>query len=130
MSWEPEAIEGVEAEEGEQAGGQPGFAFDSSGLRITAEDMSTPSADEPLKAAFGVCNIGEGGGEGTVYIYADDQYVTEWSIPWLEPNQCTAPDGDGYVHDLGSYPEGEHVFKVVADPPGPWSSELTDTISL
>jgi hypothetical protein len=69
-------------------------------------------------------------GEGTVYIYADDQYVAEWPIPWLEPGQCAAPDGDGYVWGIGSYGSGEHVFKVVADPAGPYSSELTDTINL
>jgi len=123
-------IEGVEAEEEEQPAAQPGFAFDSNGIRVDAEDSPVAGADEPLKVAFGVCNIGEGGGEGTVYIYVDDQYVTEWSTGWLEPGQCTAPDGDGYVHDIGSYPAGDHVFKAVADPPGPYSSEATNTVGL
>ena len=58
-------IEGVEAEEEEQPAAQPGFAFDSNGIRVDAEDSPVAGADEPLKVAFGVCNIGGGGGYQT-----------------------------------------------------------------
>jgi hypothetical protein len=105
--------------DGGQAG-QATFDFDGTGLRIDPEASPVPSAGEPLKAAFAICNSGTAGGTAVVTITVDgsDAGIT-WESPWLEPGQCTAPDGDGYVHGIAGQSEGSHTFEAVADPAGP-----------
>lgn len=113
------------------AEGSPSFDFDSSGLRIDAETSPVPSAGEALKAAFGVCNMGTAGGQCHVTLTIDgaDAGVT-WDSPWLEPGQCAAPDGDGYVHGLPAQGEGSHTFESSASPPGPFGGTATNKIDI
>lgn len=98
----------------------PGFDFTADGVRIDAEDSPVPSAGEPLKAAFTVCNFGTEAGSAHVTIEVDgEDSGVEWDSPVLEPGECASPDGDGYVHGIGAQTEGSHDFEAVADPPGP-----------
>jgi hypothetical protein len=99
--------------------GTAGFDFQTGGLRIDAENSPVPTAKEALKAGFGVCNTGTAAGSCTVTIYIDNQDSgVYWTSPQLEPGQCAAPDGDGYVHGLPAQSEGDHTFEAVANPAG------------
>lgn len=121
----------TETFDGGQAG-QAAFDFDGTGVRIDAESSPVPSAGEALKAAFAVCNSGTAAGTATVTIMVDgtDSGVT-WESPLLEPGQCAAPDGDGYVHGIAGQSEGSHSFEAVADPAGPGGgSSGTNTIDV
>ncbi|GAA2095782.1 hypothetical protein GCM10009841_07160 [Microlunatus panaciterrae] len=101
-------------------GGAAAFDFDGTGVRIDAENSPVPSAGEELKAAFGVCNTGDAAGTATVTIWVDDaDSGVTWESPWLEPGECTAPDGDGYLHGVPAQSEGSHTFEAVAEPAGP-----------
>jgi hypothetical protein len=101
-------------------GGAAAFDFDGTGVRIDPESSPVPSADEPLKAAFAVCNTGTAPGSAHVTIEVDGQDSgVSWDSPPLDPGQCTAPDGDGYVHGIPGQSEGSHSFEAVADPAGP-----------
>ena len=99
--------------------GAAAFDFDGTGIRIDAEDSPVASEGEPLKAAFAVCNSGTAAGSAHVTIEVDGQDSgTSWDSPELQPGECAAPDGDGYVHGLSPQSEGEHTFEAVADPAG------------
>ena len=101
-------------------GGEPAFDFDANGLRVDAESSPAPSAGEPLKVAFTVCNVGGGPGAAHVTVEVDgtDSGVS-WDSPVLAPGECASPDGDGYVHEVPSQSEGRHTFEAAADPAGP-----------
>jgi hypothetical protein len=105
--------------EDETTGGEAVFDFDGTGVRIDPESSPVPSANEPLKAAFAVCNSGSAPGSAHVTIEVDgaDSGVS-WDSPELQPGECTAPDGDGYVHGIPGQSEGSHGFEAVADPAG------------
>jgi hypothetical protein len=109
--------------DGEGDGGEGGealFDFDGTGIRIDSENSPVPSDGEELKAGFAVCNTGTAAGSCVVTVYVDGQDVgVTWQSPWLEPGQCSAPDGDGYVHGIPGQSEGTHDFEGFADPPGP-----------
>jgi hypothetical protein len=119
-NWQPVEGQGGDGGGGQGDAGAAVFDFDGTGIRIDPENSPVASAGEPLKAGFAVCNTGTAAGQCTVRIYIDgqDSGVT-WQSPWLEPGQCTAPDGDGYVHGLPGQTEGRHDFEGYADPPGP-----------
>lgn len=135
--WDGEAWQSVETSgsvgEPADAGaaGSPSFDFDSNGLRIDAESSPVPSAGEALKAAFAVCNMGTAGGQAHVTLTIDgqDSGVT-WDSPWLEPQQCAGPDGDGYVHGLPGQTEGSHSFESSVSPPGPFGGKAANTIDV
>jgi hypothetical protein len=103
---------------GQGDAGTAAFDFDGTGVRIDPENSPVPSAGESLKAAFAVCNTGTAAGQCVVTVQVDGQDSVTWQSPWLEPGQCTAPDGDGYVHGIPGQSEGRHDFEAVADPPG------------
>lgn len=112
-------------------GGQAAFDFDTSGLRIDAENSPVPSAGEALKAAFAVCNTGTAAGSAHVTFTIDgsDAGVT-WDSPQLQPGECAAPDGDGYVHGLPQQGEGSHTFEATADPAGSNGGKAQNTIDI
>jgi hypothetical protein len=131
--WDGEQWQAVETSGGGTgaATGTASFDFDSSGLRIDAESSPVPSAGEPLKAAFGVCNMGTAGGQAHVTLMIDGQDTgVTWDSPWLEPGQCAAPDGDGYVHGLPAQSAGSHTFDSSATPAGPFGGKATNTIDV
>ena len=106
-------------DEGTANGGTAAFDFDENGVRIDAEDSPVPSATEPLKAAFSVCNTGSAAGAAHVTIEVDGQDSgASWDSPELQPGECASPDGDGYVHGIPAQSEGTHGFEAVADPAG------------
>lgn len=114
----PEGGRDGEGDGGE--GGEAVFDFDGTGIRIDAESSPVPSAGEELKAGFAICNTGTAAGSCVVTFYIDGQDTgVVWESPWLEPGQCTAPDGDGYAHGLPAQEEGRHTFEGWANPPGP-----------
>jgi hypothetical protein len=121
--WQPVPGGGAGDDSGGDGGGDAGtpqFDFDGTGIRIDAESSPVPSAGEALKAGFAVCNTGTAAGECTVTVYVDgDDVGVTWTSPWLEPGQCSGPDGDGYVHGIPGQTEGSHDFEGFADPPGP-----------
>ena len=112
--------------------GEPAFDFDMGGLRVSPEDSPVESAGEPLKVAFGVCNVGTAGGVATMTLYIDGDEVTEvvWESEWIEAGFCSAPDGDGYVHGVPGLSEGEHLFEAWFDPPGPNEGYAQNTINV
>lgn len=116
---EGEGNGGVDGGNGGGDGGAAAFDFDASGVRIDAEDSPVPSANEPLKAAFTVCNTGTASGSAHVTVEVDgaDSGVS-WDSPELAPGQCASPDGDGYVHGVPGQSEGSHGFEAVASPAG------------
>jgi hypothetical protein len=115
--WQP--IAGDQVPDGGGEEGVPAFDFDNNGLRIDPENSPTPSADEPLKAAFAVFNTGTAGGECHVMFYVDDQEIElTWDSQWLEPGESATPDGDGYVPGIPGQTEGRHKFEAFANPPG------------
>jgi hypothetical protein len=117
-----ESVEGEQTSNGDGEDGADGaaFDFDTSGVRIDAEDSPVPSANEPLKAAFTVCNTGTAAGTAHVTIEVDGQDSgVSWDSPSLEPGDCASPDGDGYVHGIAGQSEGSHAFEAVATPAGP-----------
>lgn len=102
-----------------EAGDGAAFDFDQNGVRIDAEDSPVPSANEPLKAAFAVCNTGTAAGSAHVTIEVDGQDAgVSWDSPELQPGECASPDGDGYVHGIAGQSEDSHEFEAVADPAG------------
>ena len=130
-NWQPVDTSGGGATPSETAQGSPAFDFDTNGLRIDSENSPVPHAGEALKAAFGICNTGTAGGQAHVTLKIDgaDTGVT-WDSPWLEPGQCTAPDGDGYVHGLPGQSEGSHTFEGSATPAGSFGGSATNTIDI
>jgi hypothetical protein len=99
--------------------GAAAFDFDVNGVRIDPESDGTPSANEPLKAAFFLCNTGTAAGTAHVTILVDGQDSgVGWDSPSLQPGECASPDGDGYVHGVPGQAEGRHTFEAVADPAG------------
>ena len=116
-----------EPQEGE---GAPRFDFQG-GVRIDAEDSPTPSANEPLKAAFAVCNTGttEGSVHVTIEVDGTDSGVS-WDSPILQPGECASPDGDGYVHGISAQTEGRHTFEAVAAPPGPAGGHAVNEVDI
>ena len=129
--WQAVETSGDSGSGGGATTGTPSFDFDSNGLRIDAENSPVPSAGEALKAAFGVCNMGTAGGQAHVTLSVDGQDTgVTWDSPWLEPGQCTAPDGDGYVHGLPAQSEGSHTFDASATPAGPFGGKATNTIDV
>jgi hypothetical protein len=113
-------------------GGAAAFDFDGTGVRIDAENSPVPSAGEALKAAFTVCNRGTAAGTAHVTIKVDGQDSgVSWDSPVLQPRECAAPDGDGYVHGIPGQTEGFHDFEAVADPPGAsGGSSGTNTVDI
>ncbi len=107
------------------------FDFDVNGVRIDSENHNVPTADDPLKAAFGVCNVGDGPGSVHVTISVDgaDSGVA-WDSPQLAPGECGAPDGDGYVHGIPAVAEGTHVFVANVDARGPGGGQASNTIDV
>jgi hypothetical protein len=104
----------------QQSGGEAAFDFDGTGVRIDPESSPVPSANEPLKAGFSVCNTGSAAGSAHVEIEVDGQDSgVGWDSPELQPGECVAPDGDGYVHGIPGQSEGTHGFEAVAAPAGP-----------
>lgn len=121
----------VEVGDGSAQAGTAAFDFDWNGVRIDAETSPVPSEGEALKAAFNVCNTGSGAGTCTVTIRVDGQDAgVSWDSPMLAPGQCTAPDGDGYVHGIPSQTEGEHLFEAMAQPPGSGGGRAENRISV
>lgn len=111
--------------------GEPAFDFDVGGLRVSPEDSPVESAWEPLKVAFGVCNVGTAGGVATLTLFIDGQDTeVVWESEWIEAGFCSAPGGDGYVHDVPGQSEGEHVFEAWFDPPGPNEGYTQTTINV
>ncbi|HSH22480.1 MAG: hypothetical protein M3Q48_05600 [Actinomycetota bacterium] len=127
--WDGSQWQPVDGEGDGGARGTAGFDFDVNGVRINAENSPVPSAGEELMAGFAVCNTGTAAGQCRVTIYVDgqDSGVT-WESPSLEPGQCAAPDGDGYVHGIAAQSEGEHEFEAIADPPGNGGGRAVNTI--
>lgn len=116
-NWQP--VEGGEGGEGGEQG-EAAFDFDGTGIRIDAENSPVPSAGEELKAGFAICNTGTAAGQCNVLFEIDGQDTgLYWQSPWLEPGQCSAPEGDGYFHGLPAQDEGRHDFEGVCDIPGP-----------
>jgi len=120
--WDETAQEWQPVEAQQQVAGEPGFDFDENGLRIDAENGGVPSEGDELKAAFYLCNTGTAGGTAHVVIQVDGQDSVEWDSPWLEPGECAAPDGDGYVHGIPPQSGGTHEFEGIADPPGTYNN--------
>ena len=106
--------------DGETGADGAAFDFDGTGVRIDAEDSPVPSANEPLKAGFTVCNTGTAGGSAHVTIEVDGQDSgVSWDSPTLQPGECATPNGDGFVHGIAGQSEGSHRFEAVATPAGP-----------
>ena len=110
--------------------GAASFDFDNNGLLISPENSPVPSAGEPLKASFSVCNMGTAAGSAHVTLWIDGTDTgISWDSPVLEPGQCTAPS-DGYIHDIPGQTEGRHLFEVSADPPGPYGGRTSNDIDV
>jgi hypothetical protein len=115
---------------GQADAGSPAFDFDNNGVLISPENSPVPSANEPLKASFSVCNVGAAAGSAHVSVWIDGSDTgLFWDSPMLTPGQCTAPS-DGYIHDIPGQSEGRHVFGVYAEPPGPNGGWTTNEIDI
>lgn len=122
-----------DAEQTPGADGQGGasFDFDANGLRTDSENNPVPTAGDPLKVAFRVCNVGAGPGSVHVTITVDGaDNGLGWDSPPLPPGECGVPEGDGYVHGIPAVPEGSHTFVASVDAPGPGGGQASNTIDV
>jgi hypothetical protein len=112
-------------------GGTSMFELSAGGIGVMPDPADNPDRhvnphhDSGTRISFEVTNVGTRGGNARVGVEVDDNFVTEWQSPFLDPGKSAV----GFV-SLGRLSQGEHTVLIYVNPGSGRSDHQTNKFNV
>jgi hypothetical protein len=107
------------------------FEFNGGGIGVmpdpddNPEMHVVPSHEAGTRITFGIVSAGDAGGNATVGIELDDQFVMEWKSDFLDAGE----QGEGFAN-LGRLSAGQHTVLIFVNPGSGQADNETNTFNV